>query len=68
MRNAVFASAGLHLCVLALMVAGLPQLFEPDPLQEVAVAVEVVTPADRAKPKPKEQEPKAKPPPPKPPS
>ena len=66
MRNAVFASTGLHLVVLALMVAGLPQLFEPDPVQEVAVAVEVVTPADRAKPKPKKQEPKAKPPPPKP--
>lgn len=64
MRNAVFASAGLHLVVVALMVSGLPVLFQPDPVQEVAVAVEVVTPADLAKPPPKKREPK--PPPPKP--
>lgn len=61
MRNAVLASGGLHLGFFLLMVAGLPELFEPDPVLDVAVAVEVVTPAERAKPPPKKDKPKPKP-------
>ncbi len=58
MRNAVLFSAGLHVAVIVLTVAGLPSLFDSDPVEVVPIAVELVTFTEAEKPPP---EPKAKP-------
>lgn len=58
MRNAVLISAGLHVAAIVLTVAGLPSLFDSEPVEVVPIAVELVTFTEAEKPAP---DPKPKP-------
>lgn len=67
MRNAILTSVALHIAAISLVVVGLPALFMPDPVEDVAIAVEIVTqmPTPKRKSEPvKPKVAKAKPPPP----
>lgn len=63
MRNAVYISASLHVAAIALVYFGLPSMFDPDPVRDQPVLVELVTLED----KPATKSPPAKPQPPPPP-
>lgn len=69
MRRALIISALFHAAIVAIVYFGLPNLFKPDPVVSVPVAVDVVmAPPDEAKPEsPKPPPPERKPPPPPPP-
>ncbi len=70
-RDAIIASASLHVAIVALVFFGLPSLFRPAPIEDTGpVSVEVVTLTDKApapSPAAKPAPPQPKPPPPPPP-
>ena len=68
-----FLSVLLHVCIFALAVLGLPRLFDPEPVEMGAVAVEIASLSELeapppARPEPAEPEPAAAEPPPPPPA
>jgi len=65
MRNALLASAGLHLAAILVALVGLPVLFSPDDPSDTPISVEVVTAAEldqqKKRPPPEKSTPPPKP-------